>query len=391
MNDGFSMLDSYKLSRLLPDTPAGDLSIRFLAENMGMECTLRASKGVPYEQEVAMETILRLVAVDAAYRVMRLAEDCPRQRCCLAELVRLSHLYAHGEIPLSILEAALWNASETLMSNDHSLSFPAAYVAKRSIFLSATQDVRDSLAEAETAFGTHHQTVANTYFHEGRHGLLQAWKLGGYISFGAMFGVRSAHIIAVAETEIWHVAYGVADALIEMNNSAKVKIPARELRAFMTEAFQDTAIAIAEHVIRNGAERIVEEISGTRRYGEAKSQAEEAALAFFRRHDPVHEVFERMAVGNVALTAINWDFDEYETYAIGEAMLALKQSPFIEDHPANEQAEEIASLIVKEAMRGLDMRRLASGIANTIAARQESKTQANVLTRLLDDFASQPQ
>jgi hypothetical protein len=387
VNDGMQPTAKAKLD-LLTDSEDAQPTFPFILESLGLHACLDAMDAVPYQHENFIEKTLRLLAIDAAYRVMPLWENAEVSQDGLKDLLRLAHLYAHGEIEHERYQERMWEVAQPIMREDKShSSITAAQTARDCALLSASHSLIPALNRAIEAVQSHHGDIsrgcAYSYKADQEHALRYAWDHGGPISLGATFAVTSKHILAAVEAEVWHVAYTIADELLGFIGYENVGITEKEMESFLLEALASAGADIAHEVLHKGARRVIDAAMATGSFNEAREMASDAAQEVFRDACSDPDMYEQLAIGRTAIAAACHDFEDEETFAICHALHYLHEGSFYKVHPINAKANEIAKSIALDARKGLCLEQMAYAAASSYAGKIEMGIQAEVLGRLL--------
>ncbi|EGB16345.1 hypothetical protein DND132_3142 [Pseudodesulfovibrio mercurii] len=387
VNDGMQPTAKAKLA-LLTDSEDGQPSFSFILENLGLHACMEAMDAASYKQENFIDKTLRLLVLDAAYRVMPLWENAEVCQDGLRDLMRMAHLCAHGELDHEELQGRLWEVAQPIMRER--LSHGEMSVAKEArdcALLSASLKLIPALNRAVEAMQLHHSITArvSTYACKGNkgHALRYAWEQGGAISFGATYGVTSKHVLAAVEAEIWHVAYTIADELLGLIRYEIVEINEKEMKVFLLEALASAGKDIAENVVHKGARRVIDAAMVAGSFEEAKGLAHDAAQGVFRDACSDPDMYEELAIGRTAIAAACHDFQDEDTFAICHALYHFHEGSFYKVHPLNQNADEITRKIALDARNGLCLEQMAYPAASRYAGKAETGILAEVLGRLL--------
>ena len=387
VNDGMQPTAKAKLD-LLTDSEDAQPTFPFILESLGLHACLDAMDAVPYQHEDFVETTLRLLAIDAAYRVMPLWENAEAAQDGLKDLLRLAHLYAHDEIEHQEYQERMWEVAQPIMrENKSDGSLAAAYAARDCALFAASHNLIPALNRAVEAAQAFHGDIARgcaySYKADQDHALRFAWDHGGSISFGATFAVTSKHLLAAGEAEIWHVAYTIADEMLGFIGYENVEITEKEMESFLLEALESASEDIAYEVLHKGARRVIDSAMAAGSFDEARELARDAAQAFFRDACSDPDMYEQLAIGRTAIAAACHDFEDHEAFAICHALHYLHEGSFYKAHPINDKANEIAKIIALDARKQLSLEQMAYAAASSYAGNVEMGIQADVLGRLL--------
>lgn len=390
VNDGMQPTAKAKLD-LLTDSEDAQPTFPFILESLGLHACLDAMDAVPYQHEDFTDKTLRLLAIDAAYRVMPLWENAEVSQDGLRDLLRLAHLYAHDEVEHKEYQERTWEVAQPIMREDKSQSsITAAQTARDCALLSASHSLIPALNRAIEAVQSHHGDIARgcaySYKADQEHALRYAWVHGGPISFGATFAVTSKHVLAVVEAEIWHVAYTIADELLGFVGYENVGISEKEMRSFLLEALASASEDIAHEVLHKGARRVIDAAMAAELFGKAKALASDAAQGVFRDACSDPNMYEQLAIGRTAIAAACHDFEDHEAFAICHALHYLHEGSFYKIHPINAKADEIAKDVALDARKKLNLEQMAYAAASCYAGNVEMGFQENALARLLALF-----
>ena len=387
VNDGMQPTAKAKLD-LLTDSEDAQPTFPFILESLGLHACLDAMDAAPYQHEDFVETTLRLLAIDAAYRVMPLWENAEVSQDGLKDLLRLAHLYAHGEIDHEEYQERMWGVAQPIMREDKShSSLTAAQDARDCALLSASHSLIPALSRAIEAVQSHHGDIARgcaySYKADQEHALCSAWDHGGPISFGATFAVTSKHVLAAVEAEVWHVAYTIADELLGFVGYENVEITEKEMRNFLLEALASASEDIAHEVLHKGARHVIDTAKAARSFDEARYLARDAAQGVFRDAGSDPDMYEQLAIGRTAIAAACHDFEDHEAFAICHALHYLHQGSFYKFHPINGKADKIAKDVALDARKKLNLEQMAYATAASYAGKIEMSIQTEALGRLL--------
>jgi len=387
VNDGMQPTAKAKLD-LLTDSEDALPTFPFILESLGLHACLDAMDAVPYQHEDFVETTLRLLAIDAAYRVMPLWENAEVSQDGLKELLRLAHLYAYDEIEHEEYQERMWEVAQPIMHEDKShSSLTAAQDARDCALLSASHSLIPALNRAIEAVQSHHGDVARScaysYKADQEHALRSAWDHGGPISFGATFAVTSKHVLAAVEAEIWHVAYTIAEELLGFVGYENVEITEKEMRSFLMEALASASEDIAHEVLHKSARLVIDAAMAVESFDEARELARDAAQAFFRDACSDPDMYEQLTIGRTAIAAACHDFEDHEAFAICHTLHYLHEGSLYKVHPINVKADEIAKGVALNARKKLSLEQMAYAAAGSYAGNVETSIQADVLGRLL--------
>ncbi|WFS63401.1 hypothetical protein LF599_04350 [Pseudodesulfovibrio thermohalotolerans] len=389
VNDGMQPTAKAKLD-FLTDSEDALPTFPFILESLGLHACLDAMDAVPYQHENFIEKTLRLLAIDAAYRVMPLWENAEVSQDGLKDLLRLAHLYAHGEIEHEEYQERMWEAAQPIIGDDRSdRRLAAAYAARDCALFAASHSLVPALDRAVEAVQAYHGDTARgcaySYKADQEHALRYAWEQGGPISFGATFGVTSKHVLAAVEAEIWHVAYTIADELLGFAGYENVVIAEKEMQSLLLEALASAGKDIAHEALHKSARRVIGAATAAGSFEEAKELAHNAAQGVFRDACSDPDMYEQLAIGRTAIAAACHDFDDQATFAVCHALHYLHEGSFYKVHPINPKADAIARSVALDARRGLCLEQTAYAAAAGHAGRIERNVQAEVLRRLLAD------
>lgn len=388
VNDGMQPYAKAKLA-LLTDSEDAQPSFLFILENLGLHACLDAMDAAPYEQEDFIDRTLRLLALDAAYRVMPLWEDVESAQDDLRDLMRMAHLHAHGEVEYKELQERLWQTVQPVMRKNGADSPVSGRDARECALLTASHNLIPALSRAAEAVRSYHGAWAKLGAYSGtanrEMGLRCAWKQGSPISYGAAFGATSKHVLAAVEAEIWHVAYTIADELLKFQGYENVEITEMEMESFLPEALASAAKDIAHDVVHKGARRVIESVLPAKTYKEALRLAEGAAQGFFKDACSAPDLYEQLAIGRVTLATTCHDFDDQATFAVCNALHYLHDGSFYEIYPLNPNADGIAKEVALDARKQLYLAQVADAAAGSFAWERETEDQSMVLARLLSE------
>ena len=387
VNDGMQPTAKAKLD-LLTDSEDAQPTFPFILENLGLHACLEAMDAVPYQHEDFIEKTLRLLAIDAAYRVMPLWENAEVAQDGLKDLLRLAHLYAHDEIEHQEYQERMWEVAQPIMrENKSDGSLAAAYAARDCALFAASHNLIPALNRAVEAAQAYRGDIARgcaySYKADQDHALRFAWDHGGSISFGATFAVTSKHLLAAVEAEIWHVAYTIADELLGFVGYENVEITEKEMESFLLEALESASEDIAYEVLHKGARRVIDSAMAAGSFDEARELARDAAQAFFRDACSDPDMYEQLAIGRTAIAAACHDFEDHEAFAICHALHYLHEGSFYKVRPLNQKADEIAKSVALDARKGLSLEQMAYAAASFSAGNHEMGIQTDVLSQLL--------
>ncbi|CCH48362.1 hypothetical protein [Pseudodesulfovibrio piezophilus] len=389
VNDGMQPTAKAKLE-LLTDSEDAQPTFPFILESLGLHACLDAMDAVPYQHEDFVETTLRLLAIDAAYRVMPLWENTEVSQDGLKDLLQLAHLYAHGEVEHEEYQERMWEVAQPIMREDKShSSITAAQTARDCALLSASHSLIPALNRAIEAVQSHHGGIARgcaySYKADQEHALRSAWEHGGPISFGATFAVTSKHVLAAVEAEIWHVAYTIADELLGFVGYENVGITQKEMRSFLMEALASAGEDIAHEVLHKGARLVIDTAMAAGSFDEARDLARDAAQGVFRDACSDPDMYEQLAIGRTAIATACHDFEDHEAFAICHALHDLHEGSFYKIHPINAKANEIAKIVALAARKKLSLEQMAYAAASGYAGNVEMGIQTDVLSHFLSD------
>ncbi|BDQ38867.1 hypothetical protein SYK_32270 [Pseudodesulfovibrio nedwellii] len=389
INGGFQPITKSKLD-LLTDSKDVQPLFLFILENLGFHACLGAMDAAPYMYEEFIDKTLRLLALDAAYRTMLLWADTEVSQDGLKEIMRLAHLYAHGEIEYEQLQERLFEKPHpTVIKDKASRHLFAALDARDCALLTASYNLMSSLEKAREALSDHHGCIARSsaYAFKGdqEHALREAWYKGGAISFGAVYGVTSKHTLAAVEAEIWHVSHTIAEELLGFIGYDNIQISEKDMRDFLMESLESAGKDIAHDVMHKGARLVIEAVQAAESFEEARTLALNAAQKFFISSCEYPDLYEYLAIGRVAIAAASYDFDEQETLALCHTLHYLHNGSFYKVHPINAKANEIAEKVALSVRKQLDIEQLVYAAASSYARKCEEDVQAEVLARLLSD------
>jgi len=389
VNDGMQPTMKAKID-LLTDSEDVQPTFPFILESLGLHACLDAMDAVPYQYEDFIEKTLRLLAIDAAYRVMPLWENAEVAQDGLKDLLRLAHLYAHGEVEHEEYQKRMWEVAQPIMRDDKShSSITAAQTARDCALLSASHSLIPALSKSVEAVQAYHGDIARgcaySYKANQEHALRSAWKHGGPISFGATFAVTSKHVLAAVEAEIWHVAYTIADELLGFIEYDNVSITEKAMEDFLLEALASAGEDIAHEVLHKGARLMIDSAMATGSFDEAKALASEAALGMFRDACSDPDMYEQLAIGRTAIAAACHDFEDEEVFAICHALHYLHEGSFYKLHPINAKADKLVDKVALRVRRQLDIEQLVYTTASSYARKCQEGVQTEVLARLLSD------
>ncbi|WP_272700885.1 hypothetical protein [Desulfovibrio sp. Fe33] len=388
VNDGMQPTAKAKLD-LLTDSEDAQPTFPFILENLGLHACLDAMDAASYKHEDFIEKTLRLLAIDAAYRVMPLWEDSDIAQDNLGGLMRMAHLHAHGEVEYEELQECLWQTAQPIMLENMTDSPISGRDARDCALLTGSHNLVPALNKAAEAVRSYHGAWARLGAYSGtgnrETGLRCAWRRGSPISFGAAFGATSKHVLAAVEAEIWHVAYTLADELLKLQGYENVEITEKEMESFLPEALASAARGIAHNVVHKGARRVIESILPAKTYEEALRQAKNAAQEFFKDACSAPDLYEQLAIGRVTLTATCHDFDDQATFTVCHALHYLLDENFHKAHPLNPKADGIAKEVALDARKQLYLAQVADAAAGSFAWERETEDQSMVLARLLSE------
>jgi len=344
----------------------------------------------PYIHEEFIDKTLRLLALDAAYRVMPMWENVEVSQDGLKEIMRLAHLYAHDEIEYEQLqERLLEKPHPTVLKDKASRHLLAALDAKDCALLTASYNLISALEKAHETMSDHHGCIARSSAYEfkgdQRHALREAWDKGGSISFGAVYGVTSKHVLAAAEAEVWHVCLTIAEELLGFIGYDNVGINEKDMKDFLFEALESAGKDIAYDVIHKGARQTIEAVQPAESFEEANEIARKSTQSFFIKSCERPDLYEQLAIGRVAIAAACHDFDEQETLALCHTLHYLHEGSFYKFHPINAKANMIAEQVALNVRKQIGIEQLAYAAASSYARKCEESIQADVLGRLLSD------
>ena len=389
VNDGFQPTAKAKLT-LLTDSKDAQSTFSFILENLGLQACLDAMDAAPYQHEEFIEKTLRLLAIDAAHRVMPLWDNSEVAQNGLKEILRLAHLYAHDEIKHDEYQSGLWEIVTPIIREDKpDRTLAAVQDARDCALYAASHNLIPALNRAIEAVQVHHGNIAMgcaySYKSNQKQTLKYAWDHGGAISFGATFAVTSKHVLAAVEAEVWHVSYTIVDDLFDFIEYDNVSISEKEIKSFLLEALESAAKDIAHDVLHKGARLVIDAAMAAGSFEGSKKKAHEAARRVFKDACSDPDMYEQLAIGRTAIAAACHDFEAQETFAICHALHGLHEGSFYKVHPINPKADEVAKGIALEARRQLCLERLAYAAASGYAEEIEIGIQAEVLTQLLFD------
>jgi len=387
VNDGMQPTTKAKLA-LLTGSEDAQPTFPFILENLGLHACLEAMNAAPYQHEYFIEKTLRQLAIDAAYRVMHLWENAEVSQGGLRALLRRAHLYAHDEIEHEEYQERMWEVAQPIMreGKSHS-SITAAQDARDCALLSASHSLIPALNNAIEAVQSHHGDIARgcaySFKADQEHALRSAWEHGGPISFGATLDVTSKHVLAAVETEIWHVAYTIADELLGFVGYENVGITEKEMKSFLLEALASAAKDIAHDVLHRGVRLVIDAAMTAGSFKEAKELARGAAQGVFINACSEPDMYEQLAIGRTAIAAACHDFEDHEAFAICHTLNYLHEGSFYKVHPLNAKADEIAKDVALDARKKLNLEQMAYAAASSYAGNFEKSIQTDTLARLL--------
>jgi len=387
VNDGMQPTAKAKLD-LLTDSEDAHPSFPFILENLGLHACLEAMDAAPYQHEDFIEKMFRLLAIDAAHRVMPLWENAEINQGGLKDLLRLAHLYAHDEIEHEKYQERMWEVAQPIMrENKSDGSLAAAYAARDCALFAASHNLIPALNRAVEAAQAYRGDIARgcaySYKADQDHALRFAWDHGGPISFAATFAVTSKHVLAAVEAEIWHVAYTIADEMLGFVEYENVEITEKEMRNFLLEALASASEDIAHEVLHKGARLVIDTAMAAGSFDEARELARDAAQAFFRDACSDPDMYEQLAIGRTAIAAACHDFEDHEAFAICHSLHYLHEGSFYKVRPLNQKADEIAKSVALDARKGLSLEQMAYAAASFSAGNHEMGIQTDVLSQLL--------